>query len=105
VRRFSRALIAAALATLAATTTGCRKKPTLDECDALVRRYAETLVDRERPGLSRGARERLVAQAVSDARGAPAFRRCPDEISAASLACARDAFDPDQVERCLIDVP
>ena len=84
---------------------GCGKPPTTEECDALLRRYAETLVDRERGALSRGARERLVEEAVASARGAPAFQTCTTRVSRRSIECAKAAGDPDQIERCLIDVP
>lgn len=99
----SRVLVAGSLLALSAGCGGGKATPA--DCDALVRRYAETLVDRERAGLSRGARERLIEEAVASAQASSAFRECPQRISQASIACARDAWDPDQVERCLIPVP
>lgn len=99
----ARPLLAATLVPFAVGCGGGRATP--QDCDALVRRYAETLVDRERGGLSRGARERLIEEAVASAQASPAFRECPRRVSQASIACARDAWDPDQVERCLIPVP
>jgi hypothetical protein len=83
----------------------CSKPPTADECQGLVRRYAETLVDKERSGLSHGERERLIAQAVTSATSSPAFRACPQKVSRASIECAKNAFNPDEIERCLIDIP
>ena len=100
-----RRTVACAALVLAAPTAGCGGRATQADCDALVRRYAETLVDRERAGLSRGARERLIDEAVASAQASPAFRECPQRVSQRSIACARDAWDPDQVERCLIAVP
>lgn len=99
----SRAAVAGVSLLLAAGCGG--GQATQDDCSALVRRYAETLVDRERAGLSRGARERLIDEAVAAARTSRSFQECPARISQASIACARDAWDPDQVERCLIPVP
>jgi hypothetical protein len=83
----------------------CRKPPTAEECGALVQRYAETLVDKERPGLSHGERERLIAAAVASASAGPAFRTCPRQVSRSSLECAQAAFNPDEIERCLIEIP
>ena len=98
-------LASLALATSLAATGCGGGKATAADCAGLVRRYAETLVDRERAGLSRGARERLIEEAIASAQASPAFRECPQRISQSSIACARDAWDPDQVERCLIAVP
>ena len=98
-------LAACAGLVLVILSAGCGGRASQADCDALVRRYAETLVDRERAGLSRGARERLIVEAVASAQASPAFRECPQRVSQRSIVCARDAWDPDQVERCLIAVP
>lgn len=104
--RRSRGVQAGALAgAVVLGLAACRKPPTPEECAGLLRRYAETSVDKERTGLSHGARERLIEAAIASASATPAFRACPERVSRASIECARDAFNPDEIERCLIDIP
>lgn len=93
-------LVAAALALGPRAIAAVGPHATRAECDALLDRYVEHLafVDGEK-------RRAIVEERRSAARRLAVddldFQRCPDVVTQAQAACARDAPDADAFERCL----
>ena len=82
-----------------------RKPVTREECDRLLERYAEMLMNGE--GARPGAAERQQRLAEVRARAAThrAFQSCTAEVNREQMDCALGAFHPDEIERCLVPVP
>ena len=106
MRRASRrgilsAIAAIALATLFLGASGCRKKASAKECDAMLDRFAE-LVVKERfadAGAGEVANERLRER--KEAQGDDAFKNCTSEVQSGELACAMKAETSEKLIKCL----
>ena len=82
-----------------------RRPVTREECDRLLERYAEMLMHGE--GARPSATERLHLMAEVRARAAThrPFQSCTAEVTREQMDCALAAFNPDEIERCLVPVP
>lgn len=89
------------LVLVAVASSGCRKKASSQQCDALLDRFAE-LVTRERhadagPEVIAAERARERAEAKSD----DAFKNCTSEVQVDELACAMNAATSEAMIKCL----
>lgn len=89
---------------LATSVTACRERLTLRECDAMLDRYLEHLVEKRRPETGAGEVERLKNEARALAHEDPTFEfdSCPAKISRSQYECAMSAPTVDDIERCLV---
>ena len=95
-----------ALALLLLAAPGCRRAPvTEDECQRLLDRYTEQLARVDRPHLATVELEKLQAEARTRAATHGPFKDCPRQLSREQMDCALGAFNPDEIERCLVPVP
>lgn len=81
---------------------GCGKRPSQDECNALLDHYVELLVNSDRPGTNAGELHKLQVQARQKATLDPAFGECPSRVSRSALECAMSASNADKLEQCLL---
>ncbi len=79
------------------TVTGCSKKASPGDCEAIVRHFAE--VSARESGLDASANE--VAAAVEAAKSDPDARMCTTEIDARKTSCALAARTSDGILECL----
>lgn len=98
-----RRALAAATLLLASCKRGA--PVTQAECDRLLDRYTEMQmrVDGDRPSLL--AIEQTRAEVRAAAASHPAFKTCTRDLSREQIDCALAAFNPDEIERCLVPVP
>jgi hypothetical protein len=89
----------AALVSLA--LVACGRAPTPAECNALLDRYMEKLIDSDRPGLSAGELLKLQVEARGRAAKDPAFAECSARVSRRAYDCAMRAETVDRMEICL----
>jgi hypothetical protein len=80
---------------------GCGPAPTPAECNALLDRYVQKLVDSDRPGLSAGELLKLQVEARARAAKDPAFAECSARVSRSAYECAIRAETVDRIEICL----
>jgi hypothetical protein len=80
---------------------GCGPAPTPAECNALLDRYVQKLVDSDRPGLSAGELLKLQVEARARAAKDPAFAECSARVSRSAYDCAIRAETVDRIEICL----
>ncbi|HYQ04248.1 MAG TPA: hypothetical protein VER96_36500 [Polyangiaceae bacterium] len=81
---------------------GCGKRPSRDECDALLDHYVELLVNSDRPGTNAAEKHKLQLQAREKAKEDPEFSACPERVSRHELECAMKASNADLLEQCLL---
>lgn len=94
------------LLALLVVAAGCRPRgPSPAECDRLLDRYTELLLRADNPRVSAAEIERHQAETRRRAASHQAFRDCPREVSREQMDCALAAFNPDEIERCLVPVP
>lgn len=86
----------------ALTAQGCGKRPTHDECDALLDHYVELLIDSDRPGTNAAEKHKLQLQAREKAKADPEFAACTERVSRQELDCAMKASSADVLEQCLL---
>jgi hypothetical protein len=79
----------------------CGPAPTPAECNALLDRYVQKLVDSDRPGLSAGELLKLQVEARARAAKDPAFAECSARVSRSAYDCAIHAETVDRIEICL----
>jgi hypothetical protein len=80
---------------------GCGPAPTPSECNALLDRYVQKLVDSDRPGVSAGELLKLQVEARARAAKDPAFAECGARVSRSAYDCAMRAETVDRIEICL----
>ena len=80
----------------------CSKRLEPSECDELLDRYVGLLVTSDRPGTSETEVLRLKQRTRERALAAPAFARCPFEVSRSQFECAMQAANVDRLEQCLL---
>ena len=83
------------------TLFACGPAPTPTECNALLDRYVQKLVDSDRPGLSAGELLKLQVEARARAAKDPAFGECSARVSRRAYDCAMLAETVDRMEICL----
>ena len=82
---------------------GCQTKLSRRECELLVDRYVELLLQSRNPDASLAERIRLQAEARARAARDPRFGRCGERISRRAYECAmQEANSADELERCLL---
>ena len=92
----------ALLLSCALLAQGCGKRPSQDECAALLDHYVELLVDSDRPGTNAAELHKLKLQARDKAKDDPEFVTCPERVSRRELECAMSASNADVLEQCLL---
>ena len=90
------------LAGCALLTLSCGKRPTHDECEALLNHYVDLLVSSDRPGTSAAELNKLQLQARDKAKEDPEFGACTERVSRRELECALSAPNADVLEQCLL---
>ena len=96
--RLGRALLASS----ALLAFGCGKRPSHDECEALLDHYVELLVNSDRPGTNAAETHKLILQARDKAKEDPEFGACTERVSRRALDCAMSASNADVFEQCLL---
>ncbi|MEI9942315.1 MAG: hypothetical protein WDO69_34290 [Pseudomonadota bacterium] len=94
--------IGALLASCALLTQGCGKRPSQDECAALLDHYVELLVNSDRPGTNAAELHKLQLLARDKAQQDPEFGQCTERVSRRELDCALNAANADVLEQCLL---
>ena len=98
-----RSLLAwALLASVALGAPACGKRPSRDECAALLDHYVELLVASDRPGTNAAELQKLQQQARDKAKEDPEFAACTERVSRRELECALSASNADLLEQCLL---
>jgi hypothetical protein len=100
--RVQRLLSGALLASCALSAQGCGKRPSQDECAALLDHYVELLVNSDRPGTNAAELQKLQLQARDRAKEDPEFAACTERVSRRELDCAMSAPNADVLEQCLL---
>ena len=90
------------LALMGLVITSCGKRPTSEECDALLDHYVELLVNSDRPGTTAADLHKLKLQAREKAKIDPEFAACSERVSRRALECALSAPNADVLEQCLL---
>ena len=85
-----------------ALCAGCGRPLDPAECNQLLDRYTELLVQQERRGVSDDEVERTKESARLKAAGSPEFAKCGSKVSRRQWECAMKAPSVDEVERCLL---
>lgn len=86
---------------------GCRRGPpvTSEECDRLLDRYVELLLRQDDPKVGSAEINRHQVETRIRAASSGPFHRCTREVSRAQMDCALAAYNPDEIERCLVPIP
>ena len=101
-RRVRRRLSSVLLASCALLSQACQKRPSADECAALLDHYVELLVNSDRPGTNAAELHKLQLLARDKANADPEFARCTERVSRRELECALNASNADVLEQCLL---
>jgi hypothetical protein len=96
------ALALALLLGCALSAQACAKRPSHDECEALLDHYVELLVNSDRPGTNAAELQKLQLQAREKAKEDPEFGACSERVSRRELDCAMSASNADVLEQCLL---
>jgi len=80
----------------------CGKRPSHEECSALLDHYVELLVDSDRPGTNAAEKHKLQLLARDKAKEDPEFAACSERVSRRELDCAMNASNADVLEQCLL---
>ena len=92
----------ALLLSCALSAQGCGKRPSHEECEALLDHYVELLVNSDRPGTNAAELHKLQLQAREKAKDDPEFSACTERVSRRELDCAMKASNADLLEQCLL---
>lgn len=98
----SRWFTGALLMSCALVMQGCGKRPSHEECEALLDHYVELLVNSDRPGTNAAEKHKLQLQAREKAKEDPEFSACTERVSRRELDCAMNASNADLLEQCLL---
>jgi len=101
-RRLRQQLAFAFLSSCALSVLGCGKRPSHDECTALLDHYVELLVNSDRPGTNAAELQKLQILARDKAKDDPEFGQCTERVSRRELDCAMSAANADVLEQCLL---
>jgi len=80
----------------------CGRSLSPPECDALLDRYVEKLVDSDRPGTPAAEVVELQRRAREKAKDDPSFKDCRSAVSRKKFECAMQAETVDRMEICLL---
>jgi hypothetical protein len=100
--RVNRRLASVLVASCALLAQACQKRPSPDECTALLDHYVELLVNSDRPGTNAAELLKLQLSARDKAKEDPEFGQCTERISRRELECAMRASNADVLEQCLL---
>jgi hypothetical protein len=95
------ALRAVALALVAGACKHGSTKATPAQCEAIVDRFAELVVQEAMPDASAAAVAAERAREKSEARGADVFKNCASQVDRSAYDCAMRAESTDALEKCL----
>lgn len=85
---------------------GCRRQPvTSEECDRLLDRYVEMLLRQDEPRIGAAEINRYQVETRVRASSHGPFLRCTREVNREQMDCALAAYNPDEIERCLVPIP
>lgn len=87
---------------LCAASWGCQPRINEAECLQLLDRYTDKVIDQARPKAGQAERMDLLQQARKLAQQDPEFGECSSRVSRRAFACAMEAHNADQIERCLL---
>ena len=85
----------------AVSSVACSRRATPSECNALLDRYVELLVEQRNPRTPASEIARLRDLARAQASANPAFLRCPQKVAAREAACALAAPNADELRMAL----
>jgi hypothetical protein len=97
-----RLLLSVLIVGCALLPAGCQKRPSHDECAALLDHYVELLVTSDRPGTNAAELHKLQLLARDKAKQDPEFGQCSERVSRRELECAMSASNADLLEQCLL---
>jgi len=100
--RLRKRLAGPLLVSCALVLPGCGKRPSHEECEALLDHYVELLVNSDRPGTNAAEKHKLQLQAREKAKEDPEFSACSERVSRRELDCAMNAANADLLEQCLL---
>lgn len=89
------------LATLVASTSGCKAKASATQCDQLLDRYATLVVTEKFADASAAQIQKEQQREKEAAHGDDSFKNCSSEVSQAEFECAMRAQTADALEKCL----
>lgn len=96
----ARGLSPLAIAVLA-LNSGCSRRATKAECDAVLDHYVEMLVREQNPEFGVDALRSQTEIARARAAADPTFSDCPRQIRITDVRCALEAPNVDSLEKCL----
>jgi hypothetical protein len=79
----------------------CNPKITTQQCDALLGRYSQLVVNEKYPDASATDLSVEEQREKREARGDDAFKNCSSEVSQSEFLCAMGAATADALEKCL----
>jgi hypothetical protein len=93
--------------TTALVLAGCRRGApvTGEECDRLLDRYVELLLRQDDPKVGAAEINRHQVETRIRATSNGPFLRCRREVSREQMDCALAAYNPDEIERCMVPIP
>lgn len=81
--------------------TGCHRKATEAQCDALVDHYTELAMKEQFPDAGPAEIEAQRKHVREESKGDDDFKNCTSEVEAADYTCAMKATTTDGIEHCL----
>ncbi len=86
---------------------GCRRSPpvTSEECDRLLDRYVELLLRQDDPKVGSVEINRHQVETRIRASSNGPFLHCTREVNREQMDCGLAAYNPDEIERCLVPIP
>ena len=85
-----------------ASTMGCSKPLSPDECLQLLDRYVVLLATSDRPDATAEERSHMRQRAKDLAKRDPHFGKCSKQVSRRKFECAMNAPNTDLFEQCLM---
>lgn len=82
-------------------TSGCHRKATEAQCDALVDHYTELAMKEQFPDAAPAEIEAQRKHVREESKGDDDFKNCTSEVEAADYTCAMKATTTEGIERCL----
>jgi uncharacterized membrane protein len=79
----------------------CDRHASRADCDALLDHYVELLARQRDPNVSADFVQKKQAEARALAPTSESFQQCPREVTKRGAACALQAPNADELERCL----
>ena len=89
------------LLVVTSATSGCRRKASEAQCDALVDHYTELAMKEQFPDAGPTEIEAQRKHVREESKGDDDFKNCTSEVEAADYGCAMKATTTEAIERCL----